>query len=242
MKKIKQPFLPILEKFDEQRNNISRLWNVGQETAELLSFLVMLHNQRIILELGTSNGFSTFHLALPQTAKVISIDVEKARQDLARSNLQDFQHLELISDRIENYLPKIDYQIDLLFIDANKTNYLHYLLELEKHLAENALIIADNIDSHTGNIKKYQEYVTESDKYITIHLSIENGLLISRYQNKGNNMPREKITFQEKNGTKVCKLLNPLVPSNPLPQTEQTNKTEDKPAKLTTEIKPEQRG
>jgi len=179
MKKLKKKFDSIVQNFSLQKKNISRLWNVDIETAELLGFLVLLKKPNIVVELGTSNGFSTFHLALGLKVKIITIDVEKARQDLAIENLGNFQNIEFISDRIENYLPKIDYSIDFLFIDANKTNYLNYLQLIEKHLSSNAVVVADNIDSHTGAIDLYKEYVINSDKYITIHLSLDNGLLIS---------------------------------------------------------------
>jgi predicted O-methyltransferase YrrM len=68
--------------------------------------------------------------------------------------------------------------IDFLFIDANKPNYKKYLQLLEPNLSSGALIIADNIDSHKTT-EKYVEYVLTSEKYTTIHLRLDAGLLIS---------------------------------------------------------------
>jgi len=184
MEKLKQPYNHILNKFDQQRESISRLWNVGTETAELLSLLVMIKKPKIILELGTSNGFSTFHLAFPTLTQIYTIDVENARQDLAKDNLQSFKNIIFITERIEDYLPKIDYEIDLLFIDANKTNYLKYLQLLENHLSNDALVIADNIDTHLENTTNYSDYVRNSDLYTTIHLNIDAGLLVSIFDKR----------------------------------------------------------
>ena len=179
MEKLKHQYKEIIERFEEQKESISRLWNVGIETAELLSMLVMLKKPQVVLELGTSNGYSTFHLTLLGSAKVYTIDVENTRQDLAKDNLKGFGNIVFISERIEDYLPKIDYKIDLLFIDANKTNYLKYLQILEGHLADGALVIADNINTHMENTTNYADYVRNSDLYTTIRLSIDAGLLVS---------------------------------------------------------------
>ena len=209
MEKLKKEYNEILGRFATQKREIHRLWNVGIETAELLSLLAFIHKPKIILELGTSNGYSTFHLALSKTSKIYTIDVEEARQSLAKKNLQTFDNIIFISERIEEYLPKIDYKINMLFIDANKPNYLKYLLILEKHLDNNAIIIADNIDSHFETISVFNEYILNSNKYTTIHLSIEAGLLISIYH-KGECVKNEKIKIQNQENTGLNKLLNPL--------------------------------
>jgi predicted O-methyltransferase YrrM len=138
----------------------------------------MIKQPKTILELGTSNGFSTFHLALNSDIRVFTIDVETARSDLAKQTLSEFKNIEFITERIETYIPRIDYMIDFLFIDANKPNYKKYLQLLEPYLSSGALVIADNIDSHKTT-EKYAEYVLSSEKYITIHLSLDAGLLIS---------------------------------------------------------------
>jgi len=180
MEKLKKPFAHIIERFAKQKNEIHRLWNVGEETAELLSFLVMLKKPKIILELGTSNGYSTFHLALCEKATIYTIDVETARNKLAKENLKDFPNIVFITDRIDNYIPTIDYKIDMLFIDCNKSNYLRYLTMCEPYLSNEALVVADNIDSHstTGS---FREYVSGCDKYTAIHLSIDDGVVVAIY-------------------------------------------------------------
>ena len=180
MEKLKHPYSDILNTFKEQKQKIHRLWNVEGETANLLAMMVMLKKPKIILELGTSNGYSTFHLALDPTVRVVTIDVETARSNLAKETLKDFPNIEFITERIETYIPKIDYKIDLLFMDANKPNYINYLLQLEDKLNLNAVIIADNIDSH-ATTNTYKDYIINSDKYTTIHLSIDAGVLISIY-------------------------------------------------------------
>ena len=178
MEKLKHPYSDILNTFKEQKQKIHRLWNVEEETANLLAMMVMIKKPKIILELGTSNGYSTFHLALNPAIRVVTVDVETARNNLAKETLKNFTNIEFITERIETYIPKVDYKIDMLFLDANKPNYLNYLLHLEEKLNPEALIIADNIDSHTTT-GKYSEYVLNSEKYTTVHLSVDAGVLVS---------------------------------------------------------------
>lgn len=182
MERLKKEYLSILKDFDKQKSEISRLWNVEKETAELLSFLSIIKKPKTVLELGTSNGFSTFHLAINKESQIITIDIENSRQYLAKKNLKTFNNIVFINDKIEDCIDKIKQNIDFLFIDANKSNYLLYLKCLEEKLSNEAIIIADNIDSHPETTNPYYKYVTESDKYLTIHLSIDAGLLISMYK------------------------------------------------------------
>jgi len=179
-----EKYLEVFERFNEQRNRITRLWNIGQQTADLLKMIVLIKVPKIVLELGTSNGYSTFHIAMSLTSEAIvyTIDVEPARQDLAKENLKKFNNIRFISMRIEDYIPMIDYNIDLLFIDANKTNYLTYLKALEDKLSKNAVIIADNINSHTGSIKQFLLYIKRCrKKYQFVKLDIETGVVIAIY-------------------------------------------------------------
>ena len=179
-----EKYLEEIERFKRQRESISRLWNIGQQTADLLKMLVLIKEPKITLELGTSNGYSTFHIAmaLAQNAILYTIDVEPARQNLAKENLKCLNNIKFISMRIEDYIPKIDYKIDLLFIDANKTNYLTYLKALENKLSNNAVVIADNINSHTGSIKQFLTYLKRCrKKYQFVKLDIETGVVVAVY-------------------------------------------------------------
>lgn len=185
MEKLTNPYLTILKNFKNQSLSISRLWNIGEESAHLLHFLTLIKKPKTILEIGTSNGFSTFFLALNPNVKVITIDVEKQRQDLAKQNLQNFDNITYITAKAEDFLKTLTEKIDFLFIDANKPNYIKYIHLCEPLLTNEALVIADNIDSHPETTKAYNDYVRKSEFFTTIHLSLDAGLLISIY-NKPN--------------------------------------------------------
>src|SRR4051812_49824410 len=78
--------------YDEQREDrLQRLRNVEPETAELLGVLVRAMNATRVLELGTSNGYSTIWLGDAAEAvggTVLSLEIEPERTEQARSNLE----------------------------------------------------------------------------------------------------------------------------------------------------------
>ena len=184
MEKIISDYNELLKRFREQALSNNRLWNVNQETAYLLNMLVTIKQPKHILEIGTSNGYSTFFLALDKNIRVTTIEVDEKRQALAKDNLKEFANINFIYAKAEEVLEKLDIMIDFLFIDANKPAYIRYLKLCEPFLNDNALIVADNIDTHPETTRQYQEYVINSPDYKTVHLSLDAGLLISMFSKK----------------------------------------------------------
>ncbi|MCK9329484.1 MAG: class I SAM-dependent methyltransferase [Candidatus Cloacimonetes bacterium] len=181
MEKLISKQAELLKAFKQQAIANNRLWNVNKETAFLLNILVTIKQPKHILEIGTSNGYSTFFLALDNNIQVTTIDVDEKRQSMARDNLQDFTNITFIKAKAEDIIETLDKKIDVLFIDANKPAYINYLKLCEPILNDQALIIADNIDSHPETTSAYHKYVLRDEKYKTIHLSLDAGLLISIY-------------------------------------------------------------
>lgn len=75
---------------DQDRPRLERFRNLEPPTAELLGVLIRAAGSRRILELGTSNGYSTIWLADAAEAnggRVVSVDLDRARTDLARESL-----------------------------------------------------------------------------------------------------------------------------------------------------------
>src|SRR3954447_8924889 len=91
---------------DEAREDrLERFRNVEPETAELLGVLVRAMQARQVLEIGTSNGYSTIWLADAAEAvdgSVVSLEVEAERTEMARSNLSDAEVLSFVELRTED--------------------------------------------------------------------------------------------------------------------------------------------
>ena len=183
MGKLKETFREELETFAAQKRQIHRLWNIGEETANLLYFFVKAKNPQNILEIGTSNGFSTFWLSLAAESAVIdTIEVDESRYLLACKNLKNRKNIVIHFGLAEKIIPSLDKKYDFVFIDAGKIDYVNYLKLLLKKLNENALIIADNVISHRKTVREYLEYLKENPDFTTFTLSLESGLEISVYK------------------------------------------------------------
>ncbi|MBC8384085.1 MAG: class I SAM-dependent methyltransferase [Candidatus Cloacimonetes bacterium] len=187
MNSIKNRHQKAFEKFQKQKKNINRLWNIEEQTANLLYLMIKVKSPKNILEIGTSNGYSTFWLSLAAAnskAIVHTLEIDKQRFELAKDNLQDRKNIELHLGLAEEIIPKLRQKFDFVFIDANKPDYIVYLKLLEDKLENNALIIADNIFSHQESVKEYLDFIRGNPLFETMTLEIDSGLEISVFDDK----------------------------------------------------------
>ena len=185
MEKVVKRYKKDFSNFEEQNRKIRRLWNMKKKAAELLYFFVISKNPKNILEIGTSNGFSTFWLSLAAektNAKVYTIEVDENRYQLAQKNLKNRNNIIMYNDLAENVIPSISSNFDFVFIDAGKIGYISYIKLLIPKLEKQALIIADNVCSHAETVKDYIHFVRNHSQFVTMELPIEDGLEITIYK------------------------------------------------------------
>ena len=115
---------------DEQREDrLQRLRNVEPETAELLGVLVRAMNATRVLEIGTSNGYSTIWLGDAAEAvggTVLSLEIEAERTAQAAENLAEAGVAEFVELRTQDAAEALrsfaDGAFDLIFLDAERTS------------------------------------------------------------------------------------------------------------------------
>ena len=110
-----------------QEDRLARFRNVEPEMAELLSLLVAATGARRVLEIGTSNGYSTVWLAdaVDQTGgRLLSVEIDPERTALAKANLERAGldgPTELRTTDAAELLPELeDESVDLVFLDAER--------------------------------------------------------------------------------------------------------------------------
>jgi predicted O-methyltransferase YrrM len=173
-----------LENFIAQKDKIRRLWNVDIETAEFLYGMIIRQKPEHILEIGSSNGYSTFWLSLAAeqvNSTFDSIEVDESRFQLAKANLRNRTNVNLINGLAEHIIPQLTYTYGFIFIDAGKVDYINYLKLLIPKLTERATIIADNVISHNTTVIDYLDFMRKSDFFETETLKLGSGLEISTY-------------------------------------------------------------
>ncbi len=127
---------------------------VSPAQGRLLELLVRIQGAKRILEVGTLGGYSTAWLAsgMPPGGELVSLEIEPAYAALARENLSAFEFHDVIDirvgDAVESIRVLVDSQakpFDLIFLDADKTQYCDYLDGVLQLTRQGSVIIADNI-------------------------------------------------------------------------------------------------
>jgi predicted O-methyltransferase YrrM len=141
-----------------QADRLDRFRNVEPETAELLGVLVRAVQARRVLELGTSNGYSTVWLAdgAEETGgAVTSVEIDPARTALALATLERAGlRAELVTgDAGEALRASADGAWDLIFLDAERPAYAGYWPDLVRTLRPGGGLLAiDNVLSHAAEV------------------------------------------------------------------------------------------
>jgi predicted O-methyltransferase YrrM len=156
-----------------QADRLERWRNVEPDTARLLAVLVRLLAPRRLLELGTSNGYSTIWLADAARSvggSLVSVEidptrVEQARENLGHVGLKDVVEL-LVEDAGTTLSASADGEWDFIFLDAERPAYLGYWPDLVRVLAPRSLLAVDNVISHASELVEFRDLVSADDRVI----------------------------------------------------------------------------
>lgn len=170
----------------------------GPYQGRVLSMISKLIQPTNILEIGTFTGYSTLCLAegLKPNGSLDTIDINEELLDFQRQyfdasnySSQIFQHLGNALDII----PTLDKTFDLVFIDADKDNYINYFHLIVDKLNPGGIILSDNVlwsgkvietldpkDKMTKAVLDYNTLLKEDNRVETVMLPIRDGLTISR--------------------------------------------------------------
>jgi predicted O-methyltransferase YrrM len=159
---------------DQARSDrLDRFRNVEPPTAELLGVLIRATGARRILELGTSNGYSTIWLADAAEVnggRVVTVDVDARRSELARGNLRSAGvegRVELrTEDAAQTLAGSEDAAWEFVFLDAERPAYPGYLPELVRTLAPGGLLAVDNVRSHEHELVEFTALI-EAEQALT---------------------------------------------------------------------------
>jgi len=170
----------------------------GHFQGRLLSMISHMISPKRILEIGTYTGYSALCMAegLAENGKIITIDINYELEDIIRTYFDKAG----VSDKIElkigdamEIVPALDEEFDLVFIDADKSNYLNYYNLVLPKVGKNGLIIADNVlwsgkvvdgennkDLDTQTLIEFNKFVHEDNRVQNVLLPVRDGLMILR--------------------------------------------------------------
>lgn len=165
-----------------------RMMNLEPVTARLLHFILRSSRRRKILEIGTSNGYSTIWIAAAAEltgGEVVSIDRSAEKHRLAGENLAKTglaQRVQLVSGIAIETIPKLEGQFDAVFFDADRITAGAEFELLVPHLANDVIVAADNALSHPEEIAAYLETIRAFPDFWEFVVPIGKGLSIAYRQ------------------------------------------------------------
>jgi predicted O-methyltransferase YrrM len=145
----------------QEAEHSRKVLNLEPDTAEIVSMLARGSGAKRVLEIGTSNGYSTIWLAAsvaPAGGRVISIDRSPEKQKMARKNLTKaglLEHVDLRCGDATEIVAALPGPFDFVFFDADRIDAHKQLALLLPKLAASAFLLADNALSHPGELADY---------------------------------------------------------------------------------------
>ena len=182
-----QVLLSELERFGEANDNAiterpRRMLNITRDTGEFLSVLVQATAARRVLEIGTSNGYSTLWLAnaaratggAVTTVELSDYKVGLARQNFSRSGLA--ASITLVQDDAGRVLERaVDASFDLVFLDSERPEYPGWWPHLKRVLRPGGLLVVDNATSHPEQMAPFVALVKADADFTTSLVPVGNG-------------------------------------------------------------------
>ena len=170
----------------------------GHFQGRILSMISKLIQPTSILEIGTYTGYSALCLAegMQKDGNLYTIDINEELYDLQRTYFDKSEYGQQIKQYVGEALeiiPTIETNFDLVFIDADKSNYSKYFHAVVDKMNSGGVILSDNVlwsgkvveklnpkDLETKSLLAYNKLLKEDDRIETILLPIRDGLTISR--------------------------------------------------------------
>lgn len=172
---------------DETQTERAACWrNLHPDSAALIALLVRAKQARKVLEVGTSNGYSTLWLAdavRDTGGSLRTLEIDKARKKAARQNLreaklEDFVRME-VCDAGE-FLRDYSKYFDVVLLDADRSQYTAYWPHLQRILTKpGSLLVVDNVLSHADEVQAFIALVEADKNFSSMVLDIGAGLLLA---------------------------------------------------------------
>lgn len=170
----------------------------GHIQGRFLSLISKLKSPSNILEIGTYTGYGTLCLAegLKDDGKIYTIDKNEELISIQNKFFEESDYrnkiIQITGDAIE-CIKKLKINFDIVFIDADKENYIEYFNLVSNKLNSNGIIISDNVlwsgkvienednqDLETNTLINFNKKLNQDQRFKTIILPIRDGISISR--------------------------------------------------------------
>lgn len=170
----------------------------GSVQGKILEMFSRMIRPERILEIGTFTGYSALAMAkgMAENGKLITIDVNEELEGFVRKYIEESgltEKIEFIIGNALEIIPELDETFDLVFIDADKEQYVDYFKLVLPKVRKGGFILADNVfwdgavleddaksDKETMGIKAFNQFVKNEERVEQVILSVRDGLMLIR--------------------------------------------------------------
>jgi len=170
----------------------------GHLQGQLLTMISKMIQPQRILEIGTFTGYSAICLAkgLKDDGKLITIETDDELEDLAKKYFIKAGLEQKVEQKIGpalKIIPTLNEKFDLVFIDADKREYLAYFNAVFDKVRHGGIILADNVlwsgkvldsdvadDEQTGGIKEFNRFLKNDNRVENVILNVRDGIMLIR--------------------------------------------------------------
>ncbi|HTM68331.1 MAG TPA: class I SAM-dependent methyltransferase [Candidatus Binatia bacterium] len=161
---------------------------IGPAQGDELERLVRERDPRLAVEVGVMTGYATIRIArnLSEGGRLVGIEISEEMARRAEKNVERAglaAKCDIRRGDAHDELGKLEGEVDLAFLDAEKGQYLNYLHKLEPRLAPGAIVIAAGASASSERLQKYFDHVRLSGRYESTHFDVEDdGMEVSRFK------------------------------------------------------------
>ena len=168
----------------------------GHIQGMFLTSLVQMMQPKAVLEIGTYTGYAAICLAegLPDDGIIDTIEIDAELEDIIRKYFSQYSKKEKINlhigDAVE-VIPTLDKTYDLVFMDADKEEYIRYYELVLPKVRKGGYILADNVlwsgkvlqevksgDKDTPAIRQFNDYVLQDERVRNFLLPLRDGIMV----------------------------------------------------------------
>ena len=185
-----------IEKYTLENHEHSNMLS-GPLQGKFLEMISLIVQPKTILEIGTFTGYSALCLAkgLAEGGQLHTIELREEDAGIAKAYFTKSLHADQLHLHIGNALdiiPQLDYKWDIIFIDADKVNYINYYELTLPHLKDDGLMIVDNVLFHgqvlndiikgknAKAIDTFNSHVAADERVQQVILTVRDGVMLIR--------------------------------------------------------------
>lgn len=184
----------------EQYADLNAVPIIQKEVGKFLELIIVMKRPKKILELGTAIGYSSILMCISSNKEcnITTIERNSDMVKIARDNIAKYDfdnNIEVIEGDCIEVLEKLEGQYDLIFMDAGKGHYNHFLPHCLRLLSTDGVIVADNVlfkgmvasrellkrrkITIVKRMKTYLELVSNNSKLVTSVIPMGDGIAVT---------------------------------------------------------------